>query len=135
MKITSSFVGALGVAILLGGPVLSQDATPDTVVADVNGTKITVGHVLDVKRQLPDQYKSLGDDRLFEGIVTQLIQQTLLADTIDDPSWIDTAMENGRRALVSTIAIDDVRANAVTEEALQAAYACLLYTSPSPRDA
>lgn len=120
---THSLLRGVAVAALLCTPAFGQDADLGTVVATVGGTDITVAHVLDVKRQLPQQYQTLADDVLFTGIVDQLVQQQLLADTVTDaPAWIATSLENERRNLISTTVLDAVRANAVSEEALQAEY-------------
>lgn len=130
-------LAAAGIALSLSGAALAQDApkadapaaamvaaTPDTVVAEVNGDKITVGHVVALASRLPEQYLSLADDVLFNGIVEQLIQQSLLAQRVEsDSNAMKYAIENERRALLATEAIDRIGAAAVTEEAVQKAYA------------
>ena len=60
----------------------AQEPKLTTVVATVNGTELTLAHVLDIKRQLPDQYKNLEESVLFNGIIEQLVQQQLLASSI-----------------------------------------------------
>ena len=111
-------------ALLLSSPLAAQEANLSTVIATVGGTELTLGHMLDVKRQLPEQYQTLEDSVLFNGLVDQLIQQELLAGSITkDPSWLITAMENQRRNILSSVVINALRADAITEEALQAAYA------------
>ena len=110
-------------SFLLASSVAAQNTSVDAVVATIGSTEITIGHVLDVKRQLPEQYQSLGDDVLFSGIVEQLIQQEMLASSVAiDPYWMSAALENQRRSLLSLIAIDEVRANVVSEAALLTAY-------------
>ena len=109
--------------LFLSTPLAAQETNLTTVVATVNGTKLTLAHMLDIKRQLPQQYKSLEDSVLFNGIIEQLIQQQLLASSVETPpSWLPTAMENQERNLLSTIVIDDIRAGALSETALQSAY-------------
>ena len=110
-------------SFLLASSVFAQDTNVDAMVATVGGTEITIAHVLDVKRQLPEQYQSLGNDVLFSGIVEQLIQQEMLAGSLAiDPYWMAAALENQRRSLLSLIVIDEVRAKAVSEAALRTAY-------------
>ena len=93
------------------------------MVATVNGTELTLAHVLDIKRQLPEQYKNLEDSVLFNGIIEQLVQQQLLASSVETPpSWLPTAMENQERNLLSTTVIEDIRAGALSDAALQSAY-------------
>jgi peptidyl-prolyl cis-trans isomerase C len=110
-------------SFLLASSVAAQNTSVDAVVATIGSTEITIGHVLDVKRQLPEQYQSLGDDVLFSGIVEQLIQQEVLARSVTiDPYWMAAALENQRRSLLSLTVIDEVRANVISEAALRTAY-------------
>jgi peptidyl-prolyl cis-trans isomerase C len=115
-------------ALLLGvaSPALAQDAAPptaDTVVATVNGTVITLGHMIAVRETLPEQYQALPDDVLFNGILDQLVQQTTLQQSLGTPSKRDALIvENAGRQHLSGVALQAVIATAVTDEAIQAAY-------------
>jgi len=123
VKSHSIFCG-MAFALLFSSSLAAEEANLDTVVATVSGTELTIGHMLDVKRQLPEQYQTLEGSVLFNGIIDQLIQQELLSGTItDDPSWLGTAMENQRRNILSSVVINALRANAITEDTLQTAYA------------
>lgn len=105
------------------GEAATQDVTRDTVVATVNGTDITLGEVLVAARQLPAQYQQLPPDILFGGVVDQLVQQELLAQTVAEvPALVDIVVENQRRSILANSALEEVAASAVTEEAVQAAY-------------
>ena len=102
-------------------PAVEVDA--DTVLAMVNGDAITVGHVIATRSALPEQYQALPDEVLFEGILEQLIQQTLLSQAIGELSRkTELELENERRALIAGEKLDEVMAGALTEEALQALY-------------
>lgn len=104
-------------------PAVAQDVTAETILANVNGQDITVGHLIATRLALPEQYQALPDDVLFEGILEQLIQQTVLSQAIDALSHrAEIQLENERRTFIAGEYIDDVVADAVTEEALQAAY-------------
>lgn len=107
------------------GPVLAQD-TPDadSVIATVNGAEITLGQMIMARTTLPQQYLSLPDEVLFNGILDQLIQQSVLAQTVGDdaPRSVQIALENERRALLAAAVVDDILKDAVTDEALQKAY-------------
>jgi peptidyl-prolyl cis-trans isomerase C len=115
-------------ALLLGvaSPALAQDAaapSADTVVATVNGTTITLGHMIAVRETLPEQYQALPDDVLFEGILDQLVQQTALQQSIGTPTLRDTLIvENAARQHLSGVALQAVVTTAVTDEAIKAAY-------------
>lgn len=112
-------------AVWAAGPVLAQD-TPDadSVIATVNGTEITLGQMIMARTTLPQQYLSLPDEVLFNGILDQLIQQSVLAQTAGDdtPRSVQIALENERRALLAAAVVDDILKDAVTDEALQKAY-------------
>ncbi|MBN2630543.1 MAG: peptidylprolyl isomerase [Rhodobacteraceae bacterium] len=107
----------------LAAPAMAQDATADTVVATVNGTAITLGHMIVLRESLPQQYQDLPDDVLFKGILDQLVQQTTLEQSIGDLELKHRlALENDRRGYVSGVALQAVVEAAVTDAALQAAY-------------
>lgn len=112
--------------LALGGAAGAQDAAPgaDTVVATVNGTAITLGHMLALRETLPAQYQQLPDGVLFNGILDQLIQQTVLQDTVAGTLTLrDTlTLENARRGYLSSKALRAVVDGAVTDAAVQAAY-------------
>jgi peptidyl-prolyl cis-trans isomerase C len=110
---------------VLTAPVWAEDApTADTVVATVNGTAITLGHMIIAREALPDQYKALPPDVLFKGILDQLVQQTALDQSMDGKlTRRDTLhLENEERGYVSARALEAVVRGAVTDAALQAAY-------------
>jgi peptidyl-prolyl cis-trans isomerase C len=96
----------------------------DRVVATVNGTEITMGHMMLVYDSLPDQYKSLGADQLYEGILDQLVQQTILEQKFGaDTRRVTLAIENDRRLMKAGAVIDEVAQAASTEEEIAKAYA------------
>lgn len=115
-------VGALLALAPVAG--LAADVTAGTVVATVNGTDITVGNVIAMRESLPEQYQQLPDDALFNGILEQLIQQTALAQAAEpDLTRRDLVnLENQRRAYMAGALLQGVVMEAVTEEAIQAAY-------------
>lgn len=98
-------------------------ASPETVVATVNGKDITLAHMIVLKQRLPAQYQSLPGEVLFEGILDQLVQQTLLGESIEQlsPGSVAT-LENEERALKASEVIQTISEAVVTEEAVEAAY-------------
>ncbi|MBO29393.1 MAG: peptidylprolyl isomerase, partial [Rhodobacteraceae bacterium] len=115
------------VATVLALPLAAQDdAGPkaDTVVATVNGTDITVGHMIVARAALPPQYQELPDDVLFTGILDQLIQQAALADTFegDLPARVTLSLENEKRSLTAGEVIEKMMADPLPEADVQAAY-------------
>ena len=132
----STMTGAAMALILTLVPAFAEEPAPkpaaaavagvtaDTVVATINGTKVTLGHMIVLREGLPAQYQTLPDDVLFKGILDQLVQQVALEQSMQGKlSKHDTlAVENQRRGMVSGLALQAVVAAAVTEDALQAAY-------------
>lgn len=120
-----TFLASLAISACLALPAAAQDeAGLDTVVATVNGTEITVGHMIIARATLPEQYQQLPDEILFKGILDQLVQQTALADTFDGdlPARVKLSMENENRSLVAGEVIENVMAGPVDKDALKAAY-------------
>ncbi len=125
-----NFLAATAVSALMvfsaGASLAQEEMTADSVIASVNGTEITLGHVIVLRSQLPEEYQSLPDDVLFDGIIAQLIEQTLLADfaeaNAEIPREVGLALANERRALYAAVQIEAVAARDISDEAIQAAY-------------
>lgn len=97
---------------------------PATVLARVNGSEITLGHVAQIFAQLPANIRQMPDDRLFEGILEQLVDQQLLSDqqTGPVPATIERALENERRGLLARRSINALVTPPVSDAEYQAAY-------------
>ncbi|MER2507356.1 peptidylprolyl isomerase [Amaricoccus sp.] len=98
-----------------------------TVVATVNGTPITLGNVIAMRDQLPEQYQNLPDETLMTGIVQQLVDQALLAETVSaspdsDPLAVKLMLENERRGALAGRVAEATMAEPVDAAAVQAAY-------------
>ncbi len=110
---------AMALTVFLSLPAAAQETTADTVVATVNGADITVGHMIIAKERLPDQFRQLPDDVLFDALLNQLVQQAAVAATNDTLSRRGVlALEYERRALIVSEVVDALTENAVTEDAL-----------------
>jgi len=120
----AKFWAGTALALVLAMPAWAEDPSAETVVATVNGTDITLGQMVALRDQLPDQYLSLADDVLFNGILEQLIQQVALSQEVAEPlSLRDTLnLENQRLAYLSNKTLNAVVEAAVTEDAIKAAY-------------
>lgn len=111
----------LAISLGLATPLAAQDAS--TVVASVGGTDITLGEMIITRAQLPQQYAQFPDDVLFQGILDQLIQQQLLADSLATvPARVEYSLANERRSLLAGEVISTLGDGAVTEEAILGAY-------------
>ncbi len=119
---------AISTVLAFGGASFAQDDAPitrDSVVATVNGTEITLGHVIMLRRQLPEEYRNLPNEVLWEGILSQIIEQALLAEQIDSenlPQEVQLAMENELRAQMAAAQIDIVLARNISDEAIDTLY-------------
>lgn len=123
LKRTNFWLGAI-LAAGFALPASAEDTTADTVVATVNGVNITMGHLIATKGSLPQQYQELSDDVLYEGLMEQVIQQTLLSQALEgeQPKRVTLSIENELRAQRASLVLDAKIADAITDDALQAAY-------------
>jgi peptidyl-prolyl cis-trans isomerase C len=100
------------------------EATPDTVVATVNGVNITVGHMIVAMQTLPAEYSQLDDQTLFDGILNQLVQQEALAQKFKEtmPPRVVYSLENEKRSLVAAEVIEQAMGVPLEEAEIQAIY-------------
>lgn len=121
-----TFLSGVALSLCLALPVQAEEtAKADTVVATVNGTAITLGHMMLVQQTLPQQYQTLPSDVLFPGILDQLIQQTVLMQTApeQDSRLVQLSVENERRQLKAGEALQKFAETAVTDDAIAALFA------------
>lgn len=117
------FFSAMAVSLILSSPLTAQDVDASTVLATVGGEEITMGHVIILGEALPDEYKNLADDVLFKGIMDQLVQQSAMAQTLNESTLaIDLRLENERRSLMAGAALAQAMTAAVTDEMIEEAY-------------
>lgn len=96
----------------------------DTVLATVNGTEITLGHLIAMQALLPDQYRQLPDQVLYEGMLEQLIQQEVMAAAAREvmSARMALGLENEERAFLAAALLDGVAQEPISEAELQAEY-------------
>lgn len=96
----------------------------DDVLATVNGTEITLGELLIARAQLPQQFQQMPEDALFEGLLNQVVQQQLLADSLEaEPLRLQLAIRSETRAMKSGEALLALTEGKIDEEMIQQAYA------------
>jgi peptidyl-prolyl cis-trans isomerase C len=99
------------------------DMTAETVVASVNGSDITLGQLVMLRSQLPEQYQQLADDVVFNGLIEQLVNQQLLGDTLEvEPKRVGIAIANEVRSLRAGEVVNTFNSSPVDDADLQAAY-------------
>jgi len=118
-------IAAVLTAVSVGfGPAQAQDGEfdADTVLATVNGTEITLGHIIVLRSRLPQQYQSIPPEQLYDGILQQMIQQTAIGQGVEMSLEDRLVIQNEERAILANRKIEEVATAAVTDEAIQAAY-------------
>lgn len=119
------FSVALAAILTFNAPALAQsEPTRDTVIAAVNGTEITLGHLLAALETLPEQFRAMPAEALFQPLVEQLIEQTAIMQqaegTLTPREQI--AFENEQRAFIANAALTRAAQDAVSEENVTEAY-------------
>ena len=100
-----------------------SDMTAETVVASVDGTEITLGQIVMLRSQLPEQYQQLPDDVVFNGLVEQLVNQQLLANSLEvEPKRVGIAIANETRSLRAGEVVNSITGAPISDEDIQAAY-------------
>ena len=123
-------IATTAAVLSLAQPVLAQETTEEaaapsaaTVMARVNGTEITLGEMIVMRAQLPQQYQQLPPQVLFDGILEQLIQQQLLSDTLEEvPARVGYALANEERSLRAGEIISALNAIEISEDEIAAEY-------------
>lgn len=118
----STLLRATGLAVTVAMPAFAQDAT--TVLVTVNGTDITLGHMIALQERLPEQYKKLEDNVLFDGILEQLIQQTALSQEMEKnlTSAVELSKENEIRAFLAAELLTKIGMSDVEQAQIEAVY-------------
>lgn len=85
-------------------------ATPlhaaDPVVADVNGQKFTYSQVMEAKENLPKQYQSAPDDKIFPILLNQvvdtyLIGKAAIAAGVEKQPDVEKALEKAKEGIIA----------------------------------
>ena len=129
MKLLS--LAAIGAATMMfASPVTAQTDTAtaaNTVVATVNGVKIMRSDVEAARSQLPEQYRKLPMDQLYQPILNQLIRTKILSAQARADKLHETEGYKRRVALIAERMLEEELLKKtidekVTDDALQARY-------------
>ena len=126
-KLKTCLMGAAAGLILSTGVTFAQDSEdPDAsqVLATVNGVQITLAHVIAARSNLPAEYGQLPAALLFNGLLDQLVQQTLLGQSFQGALSLQSRafLENAQRAIIAGEAIATFLSGEVDEATLRATY-------------
>jgi peptidyl-prolyl cis-trans isomerase C len=109
---------------LAGTAQAQDDASPDKVVATVGETEITLGHMLALRGGLPEQYDEVPPEVLFDAVLNQLVQQTLLMQQQEGELSRDARLrlDNERRAILAAEVTREILEARISDEAVRALY-------------
>lgn len=101
--------------------------TADPVVAKVNGAEIHRSEVEAAKTQLPEQYRDLPMERIYEPLLNQLIRSKIIAQKARDAKLQETEEHKRRLAMIEDRLLEeaylrDAIEKKLTEDALRARY-------------
>lgn len=123
LKRPSLWLTPIALIAALSAAHAQEQATADTVIATVNGVEITAANLLMMRAQLPQQYQSIPNADLFEGLVDQAVQQALLASQVKELDLASrVALQNQERNMLANIEVQRLFEDALTDEAIQEAY-------------
>ena len=101
----------------------AEEVSEKTVLATVNGENITIGNVISFRSRLSEEYQSIEDNVLFDGILKQLIQQTILSQNVNSNSRkIKYALENQTRAFLSQELLGNLSEVEIVESEIKSFY-------------
>ena len=126
-NLKTCLLGAAAGLLFSASASMAQDtpeADPNQVLATVNGVEITLAHVIAARANLPAEYGQLPAALLFNGLLDQLVQQTILGQSFQGDLSLQskTFLENEQRAIVAGEAISIFLSGEVDEAALRSAY-------------
>lgn len=118
-------------------------ATPvnaaDPVVAIVNGQKFTYSQVMEAKANLPKQYQSAPDDKIFPVLVNQavdayLIEKAAAAENLETNPEVKKAIEKAKEGIISQAYLLEKVKGDITDAKLQASYNELVKKLPQEKE-
>lgn len=126
-NLKTCLMGATAGLMISAATALAQDSNdpdPSQVLATVNGVDITLAHVIAARSNLPAEYGQLPAALLFNGLLDQLVQQTLLGQSFQGDLSLQsrTFLENEQRAIIAGEAIATFLTGDIDEATLRAAY-------------
>lgn len=103
------------------------DVTVDTPLADVNGETLTLGQLVALRVQLPEQYQQLPDQVLLDGLTQQVVEHMLLAQAAEKAGLagnpaVALNLKIQNRAIMADAYMRAELVERITPEAVQALY-------------
>lgn len=112
---------------VLAFAVPSRAQTTDPVVAVVNGTQITKGDIEAIHQTLPEQYRQMPLEQIFDPLVEQAVTSQLLlakanSDKIADNPEVEEQLARAHDNVLRDAVVKQAIDQGVTEDKLKAAY-------------
>ena len=109
----SSCAALFAVSILSSVPAIAQTAAPkpatDPVVATVNGTNILRSDIDVARKQLPEQYRNLPLDQIYQPLLNQLIRTKILSAEARSEKLHETDGFKRRAGLIEDRLLEEAR--------------------------
>jgi peptidyl-prolyl cis-trans isomerase C len=115
------------------------EKSPDTIVADVNGTPLTAGMVADRLHEFPAKFAVLPAPLIYKAALDDLIQQRALAVKAKELG-LDKAPETQRRIAEATdrtlsqVLVRHLVSEMVTEKGIETIYNTTIVGTPGPEE-
>lgn len=101
----------------------AQNFDENTVIAKVNKKEIKLGHLILTASNLPENYKDLPNDYVFNLILDQIIKQEIISQNFQGNDLIlNLNLENQKRTLKASQAMNEILNDYPTEKDLNEAY-------------
>jgi peptidyl-prolyl cis-trans isomerase C len=118
---------ATAVALIQAAPAFAQSGAENPVVAKVNGAEIHRADVEAAYQSLPDEYRQMPLDALFDPLLQRVIDTRLLADLaakqgLPEQPEVQAALERAREGALRDQVIMRALEKGTNEAALRAAY-------------
>lgn len=120
----SSILAALmATSALLPGLAQAADETADTVIATVNGQKITLGQMIVMKQSIQDpQMANMPDQAVWDMMLDQLIRQVAVAEQGKETAGTRAELELQRRNTLAAATVSKLTEAQPDDAEIQAAY-------------
>lgn len=118
-------------------------ATPvnaaDPVVANVNGQKFTYSQVMEAKANLPKQYQSAPDDKIFPVLLNQvvdtyLIEKAAVAAGLENKPEVKKAIEKAKEGIIAQAFLLDKVKDVITDKSIQEKYNEVIKNFPQEKE-
>lgn len=102
---------------------MGEEYSSATVLAQVNGKNISIGHIIAAVEKLPPEYNNLEANYILEGVLDQIIKQEIMAQILDDSeTFVKLSLENEIRSIKAKYSVEKLMMGFPSEEQVIKAY-------------